>query len=84
MPARGAGTAAVGITGSLTQGTGVNRTTIAAWRTETSKDTNSISADPTFNSTTNLQPQTGSPVLAAGVTGTGVTIDITGIFGPAR
>src|SRR5205085_4571793 len=42
------------------------------------KDANSISANPLFNSTTNLQPQTGSPVLAAGTPISGITTDILG------
>ena len=56
------------------------RTTLAAWRTETGKDTNSISADPLFNTTTNLQPQIGSPVLAAGQSIAGITSDILGVL----
>lgn len=40
---------------------------------------NSISSDPLYNSTTNLQPSTGSPVLAAGITIGGVSTDIQGV-----
>ncbi|HMC99073.1 MAG TPA: hypothetical protein VKH37_02940, partial [Ferruginibacter sp.] len=58
---------------------GANQTTIANWRTASGQDVNSISADPLYNNSTNLQPQTGSPLVNAGVTGTGVTIDYLGI-----
>lgn len=57
---------------------GVNYTSLATWQAGTGQEANSIAADPQYNSATNLVPQLGSPVLAAGVTGTGVTTDITG------
>lgn len=55
-----------------------DQTTLSALVTAFGGNTNSISADPLFNSNSNLQPQPGSPVLAAGVAGTGVTVDFTG------
>lgn len=51
---------------------------LAAWQTATAQDANSISADPVFNLNTNLQPQLGSPVVAAGTPVAGITIDFTG------
>ncbi len=70
-------TFAVGKTGSLAQGSGTNQLTLADWRTATGKDALSISANPLFNSAVNLQPQPGSPLLAAGVP-LSVTTDILG------
>ena len=56
----------VGQTGGLGT-TGTDRSTLALWQSATGKDTNSISADPQFASTTNLHisrtsPGTPSPV----------------------
>lgn len=62
--------------GSLSQGTGTNLGTLAAWTTETGADATSISADPMFNSSTNLRPQIGSPLVNAGVPAGGITNDI--------
>ncbi len=74
----GSGTAyRVGRTGGLGV-TATDRTTLANWQTATSKDANSISANPLFNSLTNLQPQTGSPLVAAG-TPLSVTTDLLGV-----
>ncbi len=70
-------TFAVGKTGSLSQGTGTNQLTLANWQAATGKDASSLSADPLFNSTVNLQPQPGSPLLGAGVP-LSVTTDILG------
>src|SRR5205085_1790505 len=56
-----------------------NLLTLAAWQAATGKDANSISADPLYGSTTNLQPQPGSPVIAAGQTIAGITTDILGV-----
>ena len=53
-----------GTSGILGNIGGIDETTITSWRTGTGKDVNSISTDPQFNSTTNLQPQLGAPVLA--------------------
>ncbi len=49
---------------------------LTAWQTATGQDANSIAADPSFVSNTNLQPNTGSPVLAAGTPISGITTDI--------
>ncbi len=51
--------------------------TIGDWKTASNKDSNSLGSDPLFNTSTNLQPQTGSPVLGAGVPIAGITTDIT-------
>ena len=56
---------------------GLDRTTLAAWQASTGQDANSIAANPLFNTPTNLQPQTGSPLGAAGAV-TPTTTDITG------
>ncbi len=56
-----------------------DRATLAAWQTATAQDAASISANPQFNSSTNLQPQLGSPVIAAGVAIAGITTDILGV-----
>jgi len=50
--------------------------TLGDWQTASSFDANSLSGDPLFNSTSLLQPQTGSPVLAAGTPVSGITTDI--------
>ncbi len=55
-----------------------DQSTLAALTTAFGGNANSISADPAFNSNSNLQPQPGSPVLGAGTVGTGVTVDYTG------
>jgi hypothetical protein len=52
--------------------------TLAAWRTATSQDANSISTDPLFTSTTNLKPITGTPLNLAGTPLTEVPKDING------
>jgi hypothetical protein len=54
------------------------RTTLADWQTATTQDANSISADPQFLSEINLQPFTGSPVLATGTPIVGIATDYTG------
>jgi trimeric autotransporter adhesin len=54
---------------------GSDKTDIAAWRTATSQDVNSIAADPLFNSNTILAPATGSPLVGAGMP-VSVTTDI--------
>lgn len=53
-------------------------TTIADWRTSTSQDSNSISADPLFVSDTDLRPGVASPLLLAGTSIAGITTDILG------
>ena len=50
-------------------------TTIANWRTATGKETNSISVDPLFLSTTNLHLGCGSPLVGAGTTIAGILND---------
>ncbi len=62
--------------GSLTNIVG-DQLTLAAWRTATGKDANSISADPLYTSSTVLLPTLGSPLSYAG-TPVPVTVDITG------
>lgn len=62
------------VTGGLA---GTDRT-FATWKSTTGQDANALNSDPLFNSLSNLQPQTGSPVIGAGVFGTGVTTDILG------
>ena len=70
----------IGQTGGL--GTiGTDHPTLASFAGATSKDINSITVDPQFTSTTNLQPAPASPVLDAGTSlAAFVTpyIDITG------
>ncbi len=57
-----------------------DRTTLTDWSTATGQDTSgSIATNPLFNSTTNLQPQSGSPLLGGGVPAGGVTTDILGV-----
>jgi uncharacterized repeat protein (TIGR01451 family) len=60
---------------------GSDRTNLAAWKTATGKDAASISADPLFASTTDLKPNAGSPLIAAG---TGIATVTTDINGAAR
>ncbi|MBF9143256.1 T9SS type A sorting domain-containing protein [Hymenobacter properus] len=55
--------------------------TLAALKTATTKDVNSISADPVFTSNTNLLPV--SPAVAAAGTPLTVTVDYTGATRPA-
>lgn len=54
------------------------RTTLGDWQTATGQDANSLAVDPLFVSASDLHLQTGSPMLAAGVAGTGITTDIDG------
>ncbi|MFD2717920.1 beta strand repeat-containing protein, partial [Hymenobacter monticola] len=56
-------------------------TTLAALKTATAKDVNSISADPVFTSNTNLLPV--SPVVAAAGTPLSITVDYSGATRPA-
>jgi hypothetical protein len=57
---------------------GSDQADLAAWRAATGQDLQSISADPLFNSATNLQPQPGSPVLNVGTPIAGIVDDYTG------
>lgn len=54
-----------------------DRTTIVDWRTASGLDANSISANPLFNTNTNLIPQPGSPLLNAGTPILGFETDFT-------
>jgi hypothetical protein len=54
------------------------RATLANWQTATGKDVNSISADPQFQSATDLRPGAGNVVIGAGVTIAGITTDFPG------
>ena len=57
----------------------INYTTLANWQV-VAGEANSISTDPLLNSTTNVQPQLGAPVIgAANSSGTGITTDILGV-----
>jgi trimeric autotransporter adhesin len=51
---------------------------ISQWRAATSQDNASLSLDPMFISATDLAPQTGSPLLEAGIPVPGITTDFTG------
>jgi len=57
---------------------GADQTTLAAWQTATTQDANSMNVNPQYNTTTDLRPALGAPILAAG-TPVSVTIDYTGI-----
>ncbi|MCX6166279.1 MAG: hypothetical protein NTU73_15700 [Ignavibacteriae bacterium] len=57
---------------------GADQTSLVAWQTATGKDVNSIFADPQFQTTTDLRPMIGSPVLLAGTPIAGITDDYTG------
>lgn len=48
---------------------------LAAIQTGTSQDGASINANPAYNSTSNLQPNIGSPLVGAGDNSTGITTD---------
>jgi hypothetical protein len=54
------------------------RVALADWKTFTTKDANSIAADPTFNNNTNLAPLPGSPLSAAATPIAGITTDLVG------
>ncbi|MBS0657396.1 MAG: cadherin-like beta sandwich domain-containing protein [Verrucomicrobia bacterium] len=62
--------------GSLVGATGTDYATLAAWRTATGGDANSVFGDPLFNSVSNLIPQAGSPALGAGTPIAGITVDL--------
>lgn len=66
-------------TASATANIGYNgsaQATMAAWRTATSQEANSINVDPLFASNTVLVPGLGSPVVAAGIAITNFTLDV--------
>ena len=56
---------------------GLAKTTLADWQSGTGKDASSIAANPLFNTSTDLQPSVGSPLLGAGVP-VSVLVDIAG------
>jgi len=58
---------------------GANQADIIAWRTATGQDFNSISADPLYQSTTDLRPAYNSPVIGAGTPIAGITTDFLGV-----
>jgi hypothetical protein len=57
-------------------GTTYDNANIAAWKTASLQDANSINADPQFTTVTNLQPIVTSPASGHGVPITGITTDI--------
>ena len=57
---------------------GAARPTLADWQAATGQDANSKAVDPLFVSPTDLHLQITSPLIAMGVSGTGVTTDIDG------
>ncbi|MES2654782.1 MAG: T9SS type A sorting domain-containing protein [Bacteroidota bacterium] len=66
-------------TASATANIGYNgsaQATLAAWKTATSQEANSINVDPLFASNTVLIPGLGSTAVAAGVAITNFTLDI--------
>ena len=71
--------AGTGATNNTAQLNAVNYTTLAAWQAASGVDAASIESDPLMNSNTNLIPGPGSPTLAAGATGTGITTDYLGV-----
>lgn len=54
--------------GGLANGSGTDKTTLAAWQTETGKDANTLSVDPTFTSLSDLHLLPASPLLGMGAT----------------
>ncbi|MEI7726565.1 MAG: BNR-repeat neuraminidase N-terminal domain-containing protein, partial [Bacteroidota bacterium] len=60
----------------------VNNMNLAAWRTYTGQDAQSLNADPLFTSATNLIPQVLSPAIGAGLSCPGIVDD--DIAGNAR
>ncbi|MCX6252216.1 MAG: GEVED domain-containing protein [Bacteroidetes bacterium] len=67
-----------GTQGVLGYISGTDKNTLADWRATTGQEVHSISADPLFNSTNNLRPLPGSPVVAAGTPLAGISDDYTG------
>jgi hypothetical protein len=54
-------------------------TTLSAWQAATTQDANSISADPLYQSATDLRPAYNSPVIGAGTPIAGITTDYLGV-----
>jgi hypothetical protein len=71
--------AATGGTSNIGYMNTTSYTTLADWKTASIVDTNSISAIPLFNSSTNLRPQVGSPLIGAGTPIAGYTSDLLGV-----
>ncbi|MBK6994064.1 MAG: hypothetical protein IPH31_03740 [Lewinellaceae bacterium] len=68
---------AVGVTGSLATNTGIFRTTLTDWQTETGRDGNSYNVLPNFVSSSNLDLLSGSNhCLDGGATPLSITTDI--------
>ncbi|MBK7376716.1 MAG: right-handed parallel beta-helix repeat-containing protein [Chitinophagaceae bacterium] len=65
--------AATNVTNNVGRFNGVNSTTLATWQVATGQEANSISADPLYNSASNLVPQLGSPLVAAATPIGGIT-----------
>ncbi|MEI8203994.1 MAG: hypothetical protein WCH34_13320 [Bacteroidota bacterium] len=57
---------------------GSNCSTIAAWRTATTKDANSVAVNPLFVSASDLHLQAGSTLAGIGTSISGITTDIDG------
>ncbi len=58
---------------------GADRTSLAAWQAATTQDGSSLAVDPLFNAPTNLQPQTGAPIIGVGTPLAAVTVDLLGV-----
>ncbi len=56
-----------------------NQTSLANWKSATSREANSTNFDPMFNSSSVLAPFTGSPILGKGTSISGYTTDIIGV-----
>ena len=72
---RAAGSGGNNLTGRLNS---IDYSDLASWQSGSGVDANSIESDPMFNSSTDLHPQPGSPVIGAGTPIGGITTDITG------
>jgi hypothetical protein len=69
--------------GSLNGASGTDYPDLATWRAVTGTDANSLEADPLFASDTDLHITHSSPAWHAGVTISGIAIDIDGDARPA-
>ena len=65
------------VTGPFSYYGGSNQGSLAAWKTVTGQDANTLNTDPLFVSSTDLHPQ--QPLLVAGTPVTGITTDYAGI-----
>ncbi len=70
------------VTGSATGFTGrfnaTNYSTLALWQAATGLESSSLESNPLLNSATIMIPGLSSPVIGAGVHGTGITVDYAG------